>query len=67
MQFKFFVGIDVSKHALDFSIVAEGKEVDSFRIENSARAIKAAIKNLKKDRWNFSFTRFILPGIYRDI
>lgn len=48
MQFKFFVGIDVSKHSLDFSVVTEGKEIGNFRIENSARAIKAAIKNLKK-------------------
>lgn len=48
MQFKFFVGIDVSKNALDFSVVTEGKEVGNFRTENSARAIKAAVKNLKK-------------------
>lgn len=46
MQFRFFVGIDVSKDALDFSVVNEGKEVRDFRIENSSKAIKAALRTL---------------------
>jgi transposase len=48
MQFKFFVGIDVSKDTLDFSVVTEGKEILAFKIENSLRAIKAALLSLKK-------------------
>lgn len=47
MQFKFFVGIDVSKDTLDFSVVTEGKEVRDLRIENSSGAIKAALKSLR--------------------
>jgi transposase len=69
MQFKFFVGIDVSKNALDFSVLTEGKEVGNFRIENSARAIKAAIKNLKKlDGFILSEVLFCLEytGIYNN-
>lgn len=46
-QFNFFVGIDVSKDALDFSVVNEGMELTAFRIENSAKAIKAALAKLK--------------------
>jgi len=46
MQFKFFVGIDVSKDTLDFSVVTEGKEVRDFRIENSSKAIKVALRTL---------------------
>jgi transposase len=46
MQFKFFVGIDVSKDTLDFSVVAEGKELDVFKIENSPKALKAAVKQI---------------------
>lgn len=48
MQFKFFVGIDVSKDTLDFSVVTGGQEVSNFRIENSSQTIKAALKNIKK-------------------
>lgn len=47
MQFKFFVGIDVSKDTLDFSIVTGGTELKGFQIENSCRAIKAAVKEMK--------------------
>ena len=48
MQFKIFVGIDVSKDTLDFSVVKEGKEISAFRIENSVKPIKATLQKLKK-------------------
>jgi transposase len=48
MQFKFFVGIDVSKDTLDFSIVTEGSEVSTFRIENSMKAIRSTLQRLNK-------------------
>lgn len=46
-QFNFFVGIDVSKDTLDFSLVADGREVFLFQIENSIKAVKAAVAKLK--------------------
>lgn len=46
-QFNFFVGIDVSKDALDLSLVTEGREVSVFRTENSTKAIRAAVAKLK--------------------
>lgn len=48
MQFKFFIGIDVSKDALDFCLVVEGKEVSVFRVENSVKSIKAALKKFNQ-------------------
>jgi transposase len=69
MQFKFFVGIDVSKATLDFSVVTEGKQVLSFRIENSVRAIKAALKVLRKlNGFCLSQTLFCLEqtGLYHN-
>jgi transposase len=47
MQFKFFVGIDVSKATLDFSIVEAGVELKNFTIQNSPKAIKAAVRDMK--------------------
>jgi transposase len=45
--FSFFVGIDVSKDTLDFSLVTDGREVFLFQIENSTKAVKAAVAKLK--------------------
>jgi transposase len=69
MQFKFFVGIDVSKDTLDFSVVTEGKEVRDFRIENSSKAIKAAVKDLRNlNGFSISNALFCLEqtGLYNN-
>jgi transposase len=69
MQFKYFVGIDVSKDTLDFSVVTDCKEVNNFRIENSRRAIKAAIRDMKKlNGFSMSNTLFCLEqtGLYNN-
>jgi transposase len=69
MQFRFFVGIDVSKDTLDFSIVNDGKEVRDFRIENSTKAIKAALRNLRSlSGFCISNTLFCLEqtGLYNN-
>lgn len=69
MQFKFFVGIDVSKDTLDFSVVTGGQEVSNFRIENSPRAIKAALKQIKGLKgFSFDYTLFCLEqtGLYNN-
>ncbi len=69
MQFKFFVGIDVSKDTLDFSVVTEGKEVRDFRIENSSKAIKAALKDLRNlNGFSISSALFCLEqtGLYNN-
>jgi len=46
-NFKYFVGVDVSKNTLDYSVVKENKEVFSFQSENSNKGIKSFIKELK--------------------
>jgi len=69
MQFKFFVGIDVSKDTLDFSVVTEGKEVRDFRIENSSKAIEAAVKDLRNlNGFSISNALFCLEqtGLYNN-
>lgn len=68
-QFRFFVGIDVSKNTLDFSVVTQGKEIATFQIENSSKAIKATLLNLKKIKdYEVSQTVFCLEftGLYNN-
>ena len=48
MQFKFFIGIDVSKDTLDFSVVSDGNEITYFQIQNQAKTIQAAVKRLRE-------------------
>jgi transposase len=69
MQFNFFVGIDVSKDTLDFSIITQGKEVSNFKIENSSKSIKATLKELVKvNEFSVPKTLFCLEqtGIYNN-
>src|ERR1017187_5018441 len=46
-KFNYFIGVDVSKNTLDYSVVKENKEVFSFQSENSNKGIKSFIKELK--------------------
>ena len=46
-NFKYFIGVDVSKNTLDYSVVKENKELFSFQSENSDKGIKSLIKELK--------------------
>jgi transposase len=69
MQFKFFVGIDVSKATLDFSIVEAGVELKNFTIQNSPKAIKAAVKDMKTLKgFGIEFALFCVEqtGIYNN-
>jgi transposase len=68
-QFKFFVGIDVSKDTLDFSVVTKGAEVANFQIENSPRAVKKALHRLEASKeYCLSETLFCLEytGLYNN-
>ena len=40
MNYKYFVGIDVSKKTLDYSILSEGKEILHTQLKNSLPLIK---------------------------
>lgn len=48
-QFESFVGIDVSKATLDFSVVQGGKQTVHLRIENKPKAIGKLLKVLAKE------------------
>jgi transposase len=70
MQFTFFVGIDVSKETLDFSVVREGVELLAFQTSNTESEIKAAvrkIKNIKKSSLEQFLFCFEQTGIYNNV
>lgn len=46
-KFKYFIGVDVSKNTLDYSVVKDNKELFSFQSENTAKGIKSILKELK--------------------
>jgi len=48
MQIKHFIGIDVSKDTLDFSIVVDGKNIQHYRIKNNTKEIKSTITKIFK-------------------
>jgi len=48
MQIKHFIGIDVSKDTLDFSVVIDGKILQHYCIKNSAREIKSIVNKIMK-------------------
>jgi transposase len=48
MEFKTFVGVDVSKETLDITVIEEGKMLLERRIPNSIKAIKMFAKEIKK-------------------
>ncbi|HEX7468524.1 MAG TPA: IS110 family transposase [Bacteroidales bacterium] len=48
MQIKHFIGIDVSKNTLDFSVVIDGKNLQHYCIKNSAHEIKSTVNKIIK-------------------
>lgn len=48
MKYVHFVGVDISKATLDYSVVYEGDKVLQFKSENSIKGIKCFLKELKK-------------------
>ena len=48
MQITHFIGIDVSKDTLDFSVVIDGKNMQHYKIKNNSREIKSTIKKIFK-------------------
>jgi len=70
MQFTLFVGIDVSKETLDFSVVNNGNELLSFQTGNSQTEIREAIKKVKRiKKSSFEQTLFCFEqtGLYNNV
>ncbi len=67
MDFKVFIGIDVSKATLDYCMVINGKKVLSARVDNTARGIRKMLTHLLKhtdvtrDKWLFCMEQ---TGLY---
>jgi len=67
MQIKHFIGIDVSKDTLDFSVVVDGKNLQHYCIKNSTREIKSTVnKFMKTFETTFDDTVFCMEhtGMY---
>lgn len=70
MNYCHFIGIDVSKKTLDFSLVSEGKVLLHLKVENNKEGIKSFFKKIRKDfRINYQESIFCLEpnGIYNNI
>ncbi len=68
MQFDFFIGIDVSKNELDFSVVKSGTELFHLKTTNSLEGIKSFIKIFKSKGYILSNALFCMEhtGIYNN-
>ncbi len=70
MEINHFIGVDVSKETLDFSLVYQGKVVYHSRVFNSNQGIKSFIEEAKKAfAVDLSHTIFCMEhnGIYNNI
>lgn len=69
MNYKHFIGIDVSKEWLDFAVVEQNKIVFNLQTDNSLAGIQAFIKKVKKERdLEIEFSVFCMEhtGIYNN-
>ena len=67
MDFKVFIGIDVSKATLDYCMVIKGKKALSTKVENTPKGIRRMLAHLSKhtdiasDQWLFCMEQ---TGVY---
>lgn len=47
MDFKHYVGIDVSKNTLDFAVIANGKTIGQYHCANTRKGISQVVKQLR--------------------
>lgn len=68
MKFDFFVGIDVSKNELDYSVVKSGVELFHLKTTNSLDGIRAFVKAFKSKGGKLSNALFCMEhtGIYNN-
>lgn len=69
MNYKHFIGIDVSKDRLDFAMVEQNQLLFHLQTENSVKGIQSFIKQLKKEKnYDLQTTVFCMEhtGIYNN-
>lgn len=68
MNYKYFVGIDVSKSTLDYSVLSEGKEVFHIQLKNSIEGLEQFLQKLSVISQNDNFDDVLFcmehTGIY---
>lgn len=68
MEFKFFIGIDVAKNWLDFSVLEQSKQLFYVRVDNSHSGILSIINKLKEHKIELKSCVFCMEhtGIYKN-
>lgn len=68
MEFQFFIGIDVAKNWLDFSIVEQGKQLFYHRVDNSKPGITELMQKIKEHKIDLISSVFCMEhtGIYKN-
>ena len=68
MKFDFFIGIDVSKNELDYSVVKAGVQLFHFKATNNLDGIRAFIKMFKSKGGKISASLFCMEhtGLYNN-
>lgn len=68
MEFKFFIGIDVAKNWLDFSVLEQNNQLFYVRVDNSKSGILSVISKLKEHGVDLKSSVFCLEhtGIYKN-
>lgn len=68
MEFKHFIGIDVSKETLDFSLVVRGEKQFHIQTTNNKKGIMQVVKQLKQSYAILSETVFCMEhtGLYNE-
>lgn len=69
MKFETFIGIDVSKSTLDFSVRDNQKFLFHLQVSNCEKGIKEVLKRCRKEKIDFATTLFCMEhtGIYTNI
>ena len=63
MNYKYFVGIDVSKRTLDYSILNDGKEILHLQLTNSIEGLEQFLKKYKGALVMVSHDRMFLDEV----
>ncbi|GAA4836298.1 IS110 family transposase [Algivirga pacifica] len=68
-EYTYFVGVDVSKSWLDFSLIQEGKELKKGRVNNNLKGVREILEALKEQGVTTVNTLFIAEhtGSYSDV
>ena len=69
-NYRYFIGIDVSKHELDFALIESNKVIFHLEVTNDKKGIEQALKQIKNQFKEFSIDNSLFcmehTGIYNN-